>query len=507
MLATKRVYNKDKYEFISEYTRDLYVYNPASIDLILKGRYHNIGLLQDHIDSGEILLEKSYQREWDRLCADGTITKGLKFDDYYSITYRETEEGKEYTALEYFEKIHPEFAEVGFLGFSKSQNAYIFIGWSHNNINNNDYNGGQIWSGNDKMLFETSNNVIPIKVTSEDLLLAAIDSDEEYNSTWGIIDFSGKTVFQFTNNIELEPDKDMGNFVFGNRWCDGFNDFKAGELYEDLVGDYLIRKSPNDKTNQYIDILDKNTGKVLHAHIGASGNCVTIHNDGFYSVCEMNIYSTDDGCWTFDSERIFLFNKDFSFRLDENEQLYSNLDSNIYDGLDSIIYRVYISEERIITKMLNDGYCEYIRIRDYNGHIIANIPSCESLLVKHEFRHNKAIAIKSEGCRNIIVYITDMGEIIEIPNSAILGNPGEIDCFFVSNNRVVINDKSHSNSEELWWKSKLLDIEGKILFQCDGWILKLSDKYLKYYNGGYGVISVDGDIILNAEYDGVAILG
>ena len=48
-----------------------------------------------------------------------------------------------------------------------------------------------------------------------------------------------------------------------------------------------------------------NTGKVLHAHIGASGNCLTKHNDGFYSVIDMNIYSTDDECWTFDSERLF----------------------------------------------------------------------------------------------------------------------------------------------------------------------------------------------------------
>ena len=101
-----------------------------------------------------------------------------------------------------------------------------------------------------------------------------------------------------------------------------------------------------------------------------------------------------------------------------------------------------------------------------------------------------------------------MGEIIEIPNSEILGNPKEIDCFFVSNNRVVINDKSDSNSEELWWNGKLLDIEGNVLFQCDGWIIKLSDKYLKYYSGdsGYGVINIDGEMVLNAEYDDVSIL-
>ena len=510
LLATKKVFNSNKYEFICEYTRDLCVYNPISKDFILQGRYHNIGFLQDNIEGGEILLESSYHMEWDRLFADGTITKGLKSDDYYSITHRETEKKKEDTALEYFEKIHPEFAEVESLGFSKSQNAYIFIGWFQNNINNNDYNGGQIWSGNEKMLFETSNNVVPIKVTSEDLLLAVIPNpDKENNSTYGIIDFSGKTVFQFTNIIELDADKDMGYFVFGDRWCNDYYDFRTGKLYKYLVGDYLIRKSPNDPTNQYIDIIDKYTGNVLHTHIGASGNHVTKHNDGFYSVWDMNIiYSTDDECWTFDSNKLFLFNKVCSFHLDENEQLYSNFVSNIYEKFDSTIYNAYISEERVITGVLNNGNWEYIRIRDYKGNIIANIPSYESLIVKHEYKYNKAIAIKTEGYRKIVFYITDIGEIIEIPNSEILGNPREIDCFFVSNNRVVINDQSDSTSEDLWWNGKLLDIEGNILFQCDGWIIKLSDKYLKYYSvgSGYGVINIDGEMVLNAEYDNVSIL-
>ena len=510
LLATKKVFNSDKYEIIDEYTRDLCVYNPISKDFILQERYHNIGFLQDNIEGGEILLKSFYDgTEWDRLCADGTITKGLTWDDYCSITYSETEKVKENIALEHFEKTHPEFAEVGSLGFSKSQNAYIFIGWFQNNINNNDCNGGQIWSGNEKMLFETSNNIIPMKVTSNDLLLAAIlNLNDNSNHMCGIIDFCGNTIFNFSNSIELDADKDMGNFVFGDRWCNDYYDFRTGGLYKDLVGDCLIRQSPNDPTNQYVDIIDKYTGNVLHTHIGASGDHVTKHNDGFYSVCDMNIYSTDDECWTFDSHKLFLFNKDCSFHLDENEQLYSNFVSNIYEKFDSPIYNAYISEERIITGVLNKGNCEYIRIRDYNGNIIANIPSYESLLVKHEYKYNKAIAIKTEGYRKIIFYITDMGKIIEIPNSEILGNPREIDCVFVSNNRVVINDKSDSNSEELWWSGKLLDIEGNVLFQCDGWIIKLSDRYLKYYSGGsgYGVINIDGLMVLNAEYDNVSIL-
>ena len=496
LIGTKKCNKRYKYDFIGDKTRDIVVFDPIKKTTILEGRYHNIDCQYD-IDylasecclRGELFLEKEYSQKWDRFFVDGNVQRDLNFDTYWELENRNNKAKFQNKALDRFKKTHVEYRYVECIGFVKGINSYVFTCTKNRKT-------VDILREDGVVLF-SSNNWVPVRITLDGYLFTIKESRGSFYAR--IVDLFGHEVNIYPSILdidgcEIHSLKEIGPGIFCNGTGGQYYDFKLGTTIFDYHIDNMLIKENQDDENS-IDIIDMHTRETLYHHIANYHACIDKLTDGLYGI---NTYIAEEG-----ESRLFVFGKDVSFYLDENEEVLSNYTSG-EEYTEYSQWKPFASENRIISGLYSNQHIDTIRIRDYKGTIIANIPCCGGLLIKNKYSYDKAIGINDI---KRVVAIDKFGHVTDIPFAFVKGNPKEIECYFVSESHLVVNDKADSESDESWYEARLLNMDGQTLFQCDGWIIKLTDKYFKYYKpgGGYGVIDIDGNPILNAEFDDVLI--
>ena len=285
-----------------------------------------------------------------------------------------------------------------------------------------------------------------------------------------------------------------GNY-HGNKECNGFEVSNCGDLisqrtkkrYDGIFGNFLINFFENGEVT-YHDIYDRDTEEKLYSRIPIAYGNLKNEDDREYEHW-LQFYC---------DEVIMLVNRYSHFYLDENEVVVENF---MYDNNWQSGYKIwsYSSRNRILTTFRYDEYeprCEgikMIRMRDEHGNIINEI-NADGLFLKGNFQYNKCLAIKEMRSKNIIVYIDENGNTIQVPNIRLHGEPEDFECFFVTDNVIVVNDEDGAT---------MLTTKGEVIF--DSYRMRyLSGCLVEYYDlesGHCGVIDSTGKIIIPALYD------
>lgn len=293
-----------------------------------------------------------------------------------------------------------------------------------------------------------------------------------------------------------------GNY-HGRKDCNGFDivdckesyryrSLASRKLYDDIYGDFLIN-SFDEGDVTYFDVFDRYTEDILHSHLPAKfGGVVDEENKEF-----------KDWLPLYNDDLILLINRYSHFCLDENEVIVENV---MYDPTWQTGYRIwfYCCDNRILTTFPYDEYnpnyegIKIIRMRDENGTIIKEIDA-EGLFLKNNFKYNRCLAIKTKKSKKVVVFIDENGNIHEIPNTKVHGEPEDVDCFFVTENVLVVNDEDGA---------VMLNTKGDEIFECyrmrelDGSLVEFFD----LDNNCCGVIDATGSIIIPAEYEAFDVL-
>ena len=351
------------------------------------------------------------------------------------------------------------------------------------------------------------------KDNNENVIYSGVVYNRDYNISLreSILRVWDKSVIQFSpwsgdGYIEVSIDgvKDnltsdsilQGNF-YGNRECNGFDvtrtsrlkSTKTGRLYDDVYDSFLIKRYEDDGLT-YLDIFDRYSEELLHHHI-------KLDVIGCREHCEfkfwLDLYNEDN--------TLLLVNKFNMFSLEENEVVVKNY---MYDSTWRPEYSewFYGTENRVLTTFRYDDYepnfdgIRTIRMRNEKGNIIKEIDA-NGLFLKKNFKFNRCLAIKTEIYRKVLVYIDESGNVDEIPNSIINGEPEDVDCFFVSQNVIVINDKDDAT---------MMTTRGEVIFECT-LMSELPGGFVEFYSDGHsGVMDSNGVIIIPAEYDDFDVL-
>lgn len=318
--------------------------------------------------------------------------------------------------------------------------------------------------------------------------------------------------FDYNSYIEVSPDgvkKNMnvnsilkGNYL-GHKECNGFDvktktdryvfkSSKTGRFYDDIYGNFIINSSEKGDFT-YFDIFDRYSEKLLHKNILIKYGGVAYEKYKEYEF------------WLpfYDEDTLLLVNKFTQFRLEENEVVVDNV---MYDPSWQHGYGIwyYSTEKRLLTTFRYDDYepnfegISMIRMRDENGVIIKEIDA-SGLFLKNNFKFNRCLAVKTKKSKKIIVYLDEFGNVNEIPNSKVNGDPEDIDCFFVTKDVIVVNDTDGAI---------MMTINGKEIFECYR-MREMAGGYVEFYDidaGKSGVIDSNGDIIIPAKYEEFDIL-
>lgn len=290
---------------------------------------------------------------------------------------------------------------------------------------------------------------------------------------------------------------------YGNKECDGFEVLNCKDKdvfisqitkkrYDDIFDNFLINYFEVGEII-YHDIYDRYTEEKLHSRIPVTyGGVVTDDNREFKHW--LHFYC---------AEVILLVNRYSHFCLDENEVVVDNFmyDTNWQPG-----YRIwsYSSRNRILTTFRYDEYepnyegIKIIRMRDENGKVINEI-NADGLFLKGNFLYNKCLAIKEKKNKKLLVYIDENGNVNEVPNIRVYGEYEDIECFFVTDNVLVVNDKDGAT---------MLTIKGEVIFDSYRMSL-LPDKLVDYYDleiGHHGIIDSTGTTIVQPKYEAFDVL-
>lgn len=283
-----------------------------------------------------------------------------------------------------------------------------------------------------------------------------------------------------------------GNFYHRHEDITGFvyvdgrlKSLKTSKVYDDIRGNFLLNLPEKWDSTYYV--YDRDSEDILHSGTSISGSLM----DRIRYQHWLPFYI---------EEGILLVNRYAYFRLDENE---FPVDKAMY----TIDYKeyyenwLYASDNRILTTYSNDEYLpdynsiKTIFMRDENGKIIKTI-SAEGLFLKRNFHYNRCLAIKKR--KRIVVFIDEDGNINEIPNTEVSGEPEYVDCFFINKNVLVVCDEGGAT---------MLTTKGEVIFQC--WdMYDLSGGLVKFHSeNGYGVVDATGSIIIPAgEYEDFNVL-
>lgn len=284
-----------------------------------------------------------------------------------------------------------------------------------------------------------------------------------------------------------------GNY-YGHKECFGFEGSngvfisqRTKKQYDDIFNNFLLNYFEEGEVTYY-DIYDRYTEEKLHSRIPVTyGGVVTDDYRVFKHWLHFHC-----------AEIILLVNRCSHFCLDENEVVVDNFmyDTNWQPG-----YRKwsYSSRNRILTTFRYDKYepnyegIKIIRMRDENGNVINEI-NADGLFLKGNFQYNKCLAIKEKKNKKLLVYIDENGNTIEIPNIRLHGEAEDFECFFVTDNVIVVNDEDGAT---------MLTTKGEVIF--DSYRMReLADNLVEYYDlesGHCGVIDSTGKIIIPALYD------
>lgn len=267
----------------------------------------------------------------------------------------------------------------------------------------------------------------------------------------------------------------------------GFKSIKTGQLYHDIYGSFLINENEKGDTT-FFDIFDRHSEDKLHSRIPVKWGSVShVENQEFTFWLPI----IGDDCK-------LLVNKYNYFCLEENEIAIEN---GMYDPYWKPGYLVwyYCSPNRILTTFQYDDYLpnheeiKIIRMRDENGNIIKEI-NADGLFLKYNFKYGRCLAIKEKRNKKIIVYIDEDGDLNEIPNSRVNGDYQDIECFFVTEDVLVIKDKEGAT---------MLTTQGEVIFECSI-MRELPGALVEYYDydiGKNGIVDCSGNIIIPAEYE------